>query len=150
MLLVKREPFRSLITVQDRMNRLFSDVFVRPSLLETEGAGVRDWVPAVDIFEDADNIVIKTELPGMDMKDIDVKMEDHTLTIQGERKLDQEEKRENYHRVERVYGTFHRIFALPSSLDAEKIHASYDRGVLTVTLPKKEETRPKKITIEVR
>jgi HSP20 family protein len=150
MTLVKWEPFRDLMTLQDKMGRLFSDVFTEPGLLEAESGIVRDWIPAVDIFENTDNIVIKAELPGMEMKDIDVKVEDHTLSIKGERKLEHEEKRENYHRVERVYGAFHRTFALPSSVDAEKIRAGYDKGVLTVTLPKKEETRPRKINIEVK
>jgi HSP20 family protein len=150
MALVKWEPFRDLMTFQDRVNRLFNDVVSQPHYLDTERGVVRDWIPAVDIFENVDEILIKTELPGMDMKDIEVKVEDHTLTLKGERHLEEEAKRENYHRVERVYGTFHRSFSLPSFVDAEKIRASYDLGILIVALPKKEETRPRNIKIDVK
>ena len=149
MAILKWEPFRGVTTMQDRVNRLFNDLLVHQGLMNGEGDTLRDWVPAVDVLENTDNILIKAELPGMDMKDIHLEVEDQKLTITGEKKLEHEDKRENYQRVERVYGTFQRSFTLPSSVSAEKINASYERGVLTITLPKKEETRPRKIDIQV-
>ena len=151
MALVKWDPFKELVDFRRRMDRLFNEV--SSSLLRSEWEEptlLRDWVPAVDVYEDADKFQIHAELPGMDMKDIDVQVEGNTLTIRGERKLEHEDKRENYHRVERVYGAFQRSFSLPSTVDVDKIEATYDRGVLTITLPKKEETRPKSIQIQVK
>lgn len=145
--IVKWDPFKELVSMQDRMNRLFGDYFMKPTVGEREMTG--EWLPAVDIYEDADGVVIKAELPEMDMKDIDVKIEDNTLRIRGERKMEKEEKRENYQRMERYYGSFSRIFSLPSTVDQENVKATYDRGVLKITLTKKEETKPKKINIEV-
>jgi HSP20 family protein len=147
MSVVKWEPFRDLMALQDRMGRLFGDSIFRPVVDERSLLG--DWMPAVDIYEDAESITIQAELPGMEMKDIDVKVEDNRLTLSGERKLEQEEKRDNYHRIERVYGSFYRNFALPTTVEAEKIRAAYERGILKVTLPKREETKPKKIKIDV-
>lgn len=147
MTLVKWDPFRELVRMEERMNRLFGDNFLRPTLGEREITG--EWLPPVDIYEDAEWVVIKAELPEMDMKDIDVKIEDNTLRIRGERKLEREDKKDNYHRIERYYGSFSRSFTLPSTVDQEKVKAAYDRGVLRITLPKKEETKPRKIKIEV-
>lgn len=147
MTLVKWGPFKELLRMEERMNRLFGDNFLRPTLGELEVTG--EWLPPVDIYEDAEGVIIKAELPEMDMKDIDVKIEDNTLRIRGERKLEKEDKRDNYHRIERYYGTFSRSFTLPSTVDQEKVKAAYDRGVLRITLLKKEETKPKKIKIEV-
>lgn len=151
MALVKWDPFKELVDFRRRMDRLFHEV--SGSLLRSEWEEptlLRDWVPAVDVYEDADKFQIQAELPGMDMKDIEVQVEGNTLTLRGERKLEHEDKRENYHRVERVYGAFQRSFSLPSTVDVDKIEATYDRGVLTITLPKKEETRPKSIQIQVK
>lgn len=147
MTLVKWDPFKEMLRMEERMNRLFGDNFLRPTLGEREVTG--EWLPAVDIYEDAEGVVIKAELPEMDMKDIDVKIEDNTLRIRGERKLEREDKKDNYHRIERYYGSFSRSFALPSAVDQEKVKAAYDRGVLRITLPKKEEIKPRKIKIEV-
>jgi HSP20 family protein len=149
MTLVKWEPFKEFAMMQDRLNRLFKEPFLSP-VWEEEREGFAEWVPAVDIFENADHILIKAELPEMDLKDIDVKIENDMLWIHGERKLEQEEHRDRYHKVERVYGTFSRTFALPKSVDQEKVKATYDRGVLRVVLPKREETKPKQISIEVK
>lgn len=150
MTLVKWEPYKDLMSLRERMDRLFGADPYRAFGDETGEGSLSDWIPAVDIFEDAENIVVKVELPEIDMKDIDVKIEGETLRISGERKLEKEDKKDNYHRVERVYGSFSRSFTLPHTVDQEKIKAAYDRGVLKVTLPKKEETKPKKISIDVK
>ena len=151
MSLVKWEPFRELATLRDRLDRLFSDPFFSPTLEEgTRTRLLAEWVPAVDVYEDENQWVISAELPGMDMKDIDVKIEDETLKISGERKLEHEDKRENYHRVERVYGSFYRAFTLPRTVDTEKVKAHYEKGILRVTLPKREEVKPRKVNIEIR
>jgi len=107
------------------------------------------WQPSVDIYETADSIVIKAELPDVEQKDIEVRIEDNTLTIKGERKHDGEVKKENYHRIERYFGSFQRSFTLPSSIRQDNVSAICERGVLTITLPKKEETKPKQIKVDV-
>jgi len=108
------------------------------------------WVPAVDIFENGkQELVLKAELPDMKREDISVLFENNTLTIKGERKFENEAKKEQFHRVERAYGTFSRSFSLPSTVDASKIGAEYKNGVLTVTLPFRDEARPRTINIEV-
>ncbi len=146
MAIVKYNPFRELRAMQEQMNRLLDLAWNRePGEEMREGV----WQPPVDIFEDAESLVIKAELPGIDQKDIDVRIEDNTLTLRGERKHDQEVRKENYHRVERYYGSFQRSFSLPATIDQEKVKASCDRGVLTVILPKKEEKKPKQITVEI-
>jgi HSP20 family protein len=150
MAIVRWEPFRDLVSLQERMNRLFDESFRGVA----RGSGEEDWVggawaPAVDIYEQNGNIVLKAELPGIDPKDVDVRVENNILTLRGERKLEKEVKRESYHRVERSYGTFTRSFTLPSAIDTEKIKAEYKDGVLQMTLPAKEEARPKQISINV-
>jgi HSP20 family protein len=132
------------------MNRLFDESFrgINRTSGEEDWVGGA-WAPAVDIYEQNGNIVLKAELPGIDPKDVDVKVENNILTLRGERKLDNEVKRENYHRVERAYGTFTRSFTLPNVVDTEKIKAEYKDGLLRMTLPKKDEARPKQISINV-
>lgn len=147
MTLVRWNPFAELINMQERMNRLFGDTYLKPTLGEREVG--EEWSPAVDIYEDADGVAIKAEIPEMDMKDIDVKIEDNTLRIRGERKLENEDKKDNYHRIERYCGSFSRSFTLPSTVDQEKVKATYDRGILRISLPKKEEIKPRKIKIDV-
>jgi HSP20 family protein len=149
MAIVRWQPFRDLMTTQREFDRLFREAF--PSFLgEAEGdLSTRPWAPAVDIFENENNIVLKAELPGVDPKDVEVRVEDNTLYLKGERKFEKETKEENYHRVERSYGSFARSFALPSSIDAEKVAADYKDGLLTLTLPKREEAKPKTIKINV-
>lgn len=153
MSIVRWEPFRHMLTLQDRMNRMFDESYGGAP----RGAAASDqdwalggsWAPAVDIYEQDGNIVLKAELPGVDSKDVDIRLENNVLTLRGERKLDTEVKRENYHRVERTYGSFSRSFTLPTVVDQEKIKADYRDGVLRVTLPKREEAKPKQITIAV-
>lgn len=150
MAIVRWEPIRDLVGIQERMNRLFDEAFRGArSGAEEDWALGGSWAPAVDIYEQGTDIVLKAELPGVDSKDVDVRVENNVLTLRGERKLDTEVQRESYHRVERAYGSFSRSFTLPSVVDTEKIKADFKDGVLRVTLPKKEEAKPKQITIGV-
>jgi HSP20 family protein len=146
MAIAKLDPFRELATMQDRMSRLFGDVYLRD-----EDTGFRGtWTPAVDIFEsDNHDLVLKAELPGMTREDIEVTVENSTLVLKGQKKFDAEVKEENYRRIERSYGTFHRSFTLPTTVDTSKVAADYKNGVLTVKLPFREEAKPRSINVEV-
>lgn len=148
MAIVRWEPFRDLVSTQDRFNRLFNDTF---SHVFGEGgeAGIQTWSPAVDILETGQNLVLKAELPGVDPKDIEVRVEDGTLYLKGQRKFEKDTKEENYHRIERSYGSFTRSFALPRSVNPDQVQANYKDGVLTLTLPKREEAKPKTIKVQV-
>ncbi len=147
MAIVKYNPMKELRSMQEQMNRLLDLAWNRET-----GEDLREgvWQPAVDIYEDDESVVIKAEIPDVDQKDIEVRIEDNTLTLKGERRHDQSVKKENYHRVERYYGTFQRSFHLPHTINQEKIKAACDKGVLTITLPKKGEKKPKQITVEVK
>ncbi len=147
MAIVKYNPFRDLRAMQEQMNRLLDMAWNR-EIGEELKEGI--WQPPVDIYEDENSVVIKAELPGVDQKEIDIRIEDNTLTLRGERKHSQEVKKENYHRVERFYGTFQRSFSLPHTIDQEHVKATCDQGVLTITLPKREEKKPKQINVEVK
>src|SRR5664280_1537216 len=125
--------------------RLFEDAFSR---MLTEPQTNRPWAPAVDIYETENELVLKADLPDVDLKDIDVRVENQTLTISGERKFEKNDSTKGYHRIERSYGTFVRSFAVPNSFDTDKINAAYKNGVLTVTLTKKETAKPRQIKIE--
>jgi HSP20 family protein len=149
MAIVRWEPFRDLLSLQERMNRLFDESFRGARGTDEDWALGGSWAPAVDIYEHDGNIVLKAELPGVDPKDVDVRVENNTLTLRGERKHDQEVKRENYHRVERSYGSFTRSFTLPNVVDTNNIKAEYKDGVLRMTLPTREEAKPKQISISV-
>jgi HSP20 family protein len=145
MAIVRWEPFRDLVTAQDRLNRVFNETFSR-FFDEGEG-GLQGWSPAVDIFETDNSVVVKAEMPGVDPKDIEARIQDGTLYLKGERKFKNEVKKENYHLVERSYGSFTRSFILPTSVDSDNVKAEYKDGVLTLTLRKKEEAKPKIIKI---
>jgi HSP20 family protein len=150
-LLTRWEPFRDLATMQDRMNRmnrLFRESY-SPEEPE-EALTTTSFAPPVDIYEDEHNITLKLEVPGIDEKDIDVRVENTTLTVHGERKIEKEEKEENFRRVERQYGSFTRSFTLPSSVDSAQVSADYDKGVLKIKLAKKAEAKPKQIKVNVR
>ena len=147
MAIVRWEPFRDAMTSQREFDRLFKEAFT-PFFGEGE-LSTRTWAPPVDIYETADSIVLKAELPGVDPKDVEVKVEDNSLFLKGERRFEKEVKNENYHRVERSYGSFARSFSLPNSIEAEKVKAEYKDGLLTLTLPKREEAKPKTIKIDV-
>jgi len=144
--LTRWEPFREFSTLQDRMNRLFRET---QGNSQDESLISSSFAPAVDVYEDEHNVTLKIEVPGIDEKDIDVRIESSTLTVHGERKIEKEEKEENYRRVERQYGSFTRTFNLPPTVDAEKVQADYDKGVLNITLPKKAEAKPKQIKVNV-
>ena len=147
MAIMRFDPFRDLAILQDRMNRLFNDSY--GSRREEDLMSRGTWTPAVDIYEVDGALVLKAELPGMQREDIDVNIENNTLTIRGERKLDTAIKQENFHRVERAYGSFVRSFSVPNTVDAAKVAAEYKNGVLSVTLPVREEAKPRTINIEV-
>ena len=144
--LTRWEPFREFSTLQDRMNRLFRET---QGNTQDDSLTSSNFAPAVDVYEDEHNVTLKIEVPGINEKDIDVRIENNTLTVHGERKIEKEEKEENYRRVERQYGSFTRTFNLPPTVDAEKVQADYDKGVLKITLPKKAEAKPKQIKVNV-
>jgi HSP20 family protein len=145
MAVMRWDPFRDLNILQDRMNRLFDDA--GRGWKGDEAVATTTWSPAVDIFETEGDIVVKAEIPGMDANDITLHLENNVLTLKGERRFEKETKEENYHRIERSYGTFSRAFSIPSMVDDEKIRADYKEGVLKIVLPKKEQAKPKQIRI---
>jgi HSP20 family protein len=144
--LTRWDPFREFSTLQDRMNRLFRDSFGegREDALTTSS-----FAPAIDVYEDEHNVTLKIEVPGIDEKDIDVRIENNTLTVRGERNFEKEEKEENFRRVERQYGSFTRSFTLPNTVDPEQVSANYDKGVLKIKLAKRAEAKPKQIKVNV-
>ena len=146
MAIIKVDPLREFAVMQDRLNRLFGNAYLRD-----EDTGFRgNWVPSVDIFEtDKHDLVLRAELPGMSREDIEVTVENGTIVLKGEKKFDQAVKEEQYRRIERAYGTFHRSFTLPNTVDTSKVTAEYKNGVLTVTLPFKEEAKPRSINVDV-
>ena len=139
------EPFRGASALQDQINRLFSDVFEGPS----GESSLTTWAPAVDIFETEHELVVKADLPDVDPKDLDIRVENNVLTIRGERKFEKKVSEENYLRVERSYGAFARSFSLANTVNSENIKADYQNGVLTLTIPKREEAKPKQIKVNV-
>lgn len=141
------DPFRDLHILKERMDRLFDDTLSRSRGGDDILQG--RWAPAVDVYEDDESIVLEAELPGMSKKDIRVNVNHGVLTIEGERKFSKETKEENYHRIERSYGSFTRSFTLPSAVDVDKIQAEHRDGVLTVRLPKRPEAKPKQIEVKV-
>jgi HSP20 family protein len=142
--LVKYNPFADLDEFPGI--RLFQDTLNR---FMTEPNTTRPWAPAVDIFETDNELVIKADLPDVPLKDIDIQLENGTLTLKGERKFEKNENSKGYHRIERSYGSFVRLFTVPETVDSENVHAAYNNGVLTVTLPKKEVAKPKAIKVQV-
>src|SRR6185503_15649020 len=149
-LMTRWEPFRELPGLHEhlnRMNRLFRESY-SPEASE-EALMTTSFAPPVDIYEDEHTITLKMEVPGIDEKDIDVRIESNTLTVHGERKIEKEEKEENFRRIERQYGSFIRSFTLPSSVDPGQVSAHYDKGVLKISLAKKTEAKPKQIKINV-
>ena len=145
--LTRWEPFREFSTLQDRMNRLFRESYSGEG--RDESLTTSSFAPAVDVYEDEHKVTLKIEVPGIDEKDIDIRVENNTLTVHGERKIEKDEKEENYRRVERQYGSFTRTFTLPASVDSENVSASYEKGVLKINLPKKAEAKPKQIKVNV-
>jgi len=148
MAIVRFDPFRDLASMQDRINRIFGEAYLRNNDDDVSNRG--DWRPPVDIYEnDQHEIVLRAELPGLKREDLDIRVENNTLTLRGDRKRDTEVKQESYHRVERVYGAFSRSFSLPSTVNAEQVSAEFRDGVLTVVLPPREEAKPRQIQVKV-
>lgn len=148
MAIVRWDPFRELAAMQDRINRVFGEVYARRPEDDLMLRG--DWIPPVDIYEnEKGEIVIKAELPGMTKEEIDLRVENNTLTIRGDRKRQAEVKEEQYHRVERTYGSFTRSFSLPGTVDTARVSADYKDGLLTVSLPLREEAKPRQIQVQV-
>ena len=143
--ITRRDPSRGF-TLQEQVNRLFDDNFIRDRSAQSDLA---TWAPAVDIYETENELVVKADLPDLQDKDIDVRVENNTLTIRGERKFEKDVKEDNYLRIERAYGSFMRSFSLPNTVSAENIHAEYRNGVLTLHMAKREESKPKQIKISV-
>ena len=145
-MITRWDPFRELAQLQDRVNRLFQET---GSAQHDEGLTTTSFVPPVDIYETEHNIVLKVEVPGVEQKDLDIRIENNTITIRGERKFEKEVKEENFHRVERRYGSFQRSFSLPNIVNTESVSADYENGLLQVTLAKRAEAKPKQIKVNV-
>jgi len=145
MAIIRWDPYRDLVTLRDRMNRLFEDVSGPRS--EERDVMASAWAPSVDIYENENEVVLAAEIPGVEEKDVEIKVEDGNLTLRGERKFEKETKEENYHRIERSYGSFFRSFALPSYIDQDRIEAEHENGVLKIRMPKRSELKPRKVKI---
>src|SRR5262250_1238933 len=139
------EPFRGASALQDQINRLFGDVFEGPS----GESSLTTWAPPVDIYETEHELVVQADLPDVDPKELDIRVENNVLTIRGERKFEKKVSEENYLRVERTYGAFSRSFSLANTVNSEAIKADYQNGVLTLSIPKREEAKPKQIKVNV-
>jgi len=135
-------PIREVATLQNRVNSLFQDFAG-----ESEPVTTASFAPAVDVFENAEKVVLKLDIPGIKEQDLDIRVENQALTVRGERKFEAEEKEENFHRIERRYGSFYRSFSLPTSVDTENVQASYEAGVLKLELKKKASAQPRQIKI---
>jgi HSP20 family protein len=136
---------------RDRLDRMFNQAFgdfLTPTGVGSEDVSTRRWLPAVDIRESDEALTLMAELPGLSREDVNITVENHVLTISGERKFEKDTKEENYHRIERAYGSFARSFTLPSNVKADQVQATFKDGVLTVSLPKVEEAKPRKIAIQ--
>lgn len=145
MAVIRWDPFRDLMTLREKMNRLFEDAFTARG--EEKDLISSSWTPSVDIYEGENALILSAELPGIEEDDIEIKVENNTLTLKGERKFEKETKEENYHRIERAYGSFSRSFTLPNYIDHDKIKAEHENGVLKITMPKKPELKPRKVKI---
>jgi HSP20 family protein len=145
-IITRWDPSRGLTSLQDQVNRLFEDNFTRD---RSGHADLASWAPPVDIYETENELALKADLPGLQDKDIDVRVENNMLTIRGERKFENDGNQDNYLRVERTYGPFTRSFSLPNMVSSESVRAEYDNGVLTLHIAKPEESKPKQIKISV-
>ena len=145
MVITRWDPFRELASLQNRVNSLFQDYGRSNDELTTSGS----FVPAVDVYEDEHKVVLKLEVPGVKEQDLDVQVENQTLTVRGQRSFEKEEKEENFQRIERRYGSFSRSFTLPITINTESVNASYENGVLKIELAKREEAKPKQIKVNV-
>ncbi len=147
--MIRWDPLREVAVMSDRMNQLFNQLSGRSGQLTDEGSISAAWMPAVDIRENADSLMLAVELPGIDPKDVQISVENNILSISGERSIEQASEGETYHRVERAYGSFERTFRLPPSFRGEDIVAKAVNGVLTLTVPKREEAKPRSIKVDI-
>jgi len=147
MAITRWDPFRDVLALQNRMNSLFQD-YTRGQN-DADALTTAAFAPPVDIYEDEHKVVLKLEVPGMKQEDFDIRVENNTLTVRGERKFEKEEKEENFHRIERRYGSFYRAFTAPNTVSTENVQASYDAGVLKIELEKRAEAKPKQIKVSV-
>ncbi len=152
MTITRFTPFRSsgldVAVLQNRLNSIFQD-FAQPANSGTESLGTGSFVPPVDIYEDEQHLLLKLEIPGIRQEDLDIRVENQTLTVKGERKIESEHKEENFHRIERRFGSFVRSFTLPQTVDSDSIQATYENGVLNLSIGKKAEAKPKQIKVEI-
>jgi HSP20 family protein len=142
MALVRWDPAREVDSLQSEMNRLFDTFFGG-----NDTRGVRRWVPAMDLVETDDHLVLRADLPGLDQDDVSIEIKDGVLTVSGQRQAEREEKAEGFHRVERAYGSFSRSLSMPQGVDPDKVAAEFDKGVLEVRIPKPEERKPHRVAI---
>ncbi len=149
MAIVRWDPFRGMMALQDEMNRFFENNLFGEMAGSSRGGRSIVWAPPIDVVESSDKVIVNAELPGMKVEEVELSVDDGVLTLKGERSFSEEVKEENLHRIERAYGYFERRIALPKTIDPDKITASYTDGVLRIELPKAEETRPKQISIRV-
>jgi HSP20 family protein len=150
MALIRWEPVRELNTIQNEMNRLFNTFFeAGPGNGGGAGTPLRRWIPAMDLVETEDDFVLRADLPGLAEQDVNIELEDHILTVSGERKAEHEERKEGYYRVERASGTFSRSLTLPEGVNPDSVKATFDKGVLEVRIPKPAERKPRKVAISV-
>ena len=149
MTITRFSPFHDVAVLQNRLNSIFNDYPRAGTAGDSESLGSGSFVPAVDIYEDAQKLALTLELPGIRPENVDIRVENQTLTVKGERGFDGEQKEQNYHRIERRYGSFVRSFTLPQTVDTENVKANYEHGVLSIELPKKAEAKPKQIKVEV-
>lgn len=147
MAITRWDPFRDVLTLQNRLNSIFQDYNRGESSGDTLTTAA--FVPPVDVYEDEHKVVLKLEVPGMKQEDLDIQLENNQLTIRGERKFDKEEKEENFHRIERRYGSFYRSFTIPNTINPDSVKADYDAGVLRIQLEKRPEAKPKQIKVQV-
>jgi HSP20 family protein len=142
--LIRWDPAREVDFMQSEMNRVFDAFFGRGT---PNGSRARRWVPAMDLLEQDDQLVLRADLPGLDREDVTIEVKDNVLTVSGDRKAEHEEKAEGFHRVERTYGSFSRTLTLPEGIDADAVTAEFDKGVLEVRIPKPEERKPHRVQI---
>ena len=145
MAIIRWDPFRDIITLREKMNRLFEDAVTARG--DDKDMISSTWTPSVDIYETENALVLTAEVPGVEENDIEIRIEDNTLSLKGERNFEKETNEENYHRIERSYGSFYRSFTIPRNVDQDKIKAEHDSGVLRITMPKKPESKPKTVKV---
>ena len=144
-----RSPLDGVAVLQNRLNSIFNDFASSNGELQNESLSAGNFIPPVDIYEDADRLVLMLEVPGIPQEDLQINLENQTLTVKGERKLMKDEKEENFHRIERRYGSFVRSFSLPATIETDSAQASYEHGVLSITFQKKQAAKPKQLKIEI-